>query len=192
MNKIKILVDAHVFDGFHQGSRTFLKGLYNQLALDNFFDIYIAANNFENVKNQFEFTNNFKFIKLKNKSKLLRLGVEIPYIIWKEKIDYAHFQYISPIVKNCKFILTIHDVLFLDFKKYFTWKYRQKKYLFCISARNSDILTTVSEYSRDSISQHMKIEQQKINIITQGIDKAYFLNTENREQAKKKLKKNMG
>ena len=172
---MNLLIDAHVFDDIHQGTRTYIKGLYGELIIlmpnTSFF---FAAYDIRNLQSELGNHPNVKFIQLKQR-KVLRLLLEIPLIIWKHKIDYAHFQYISPPVRNCKHIVTTHDILFKDFKRLFPLKYRVlKDLLFRISAIRADILLTVSEYSKERISEHYKIPIQRIEVTLNGVSKQFL------------------
>ena len=170
MNKIKIFVDAHIFDGSYQGTQTYLKGLYNSLVQDNGFEITLGASNVDNLREHFP-DSRFQFITLPSKSKYKRLAFDIPEIIKNKKFEYAHFQYVVPFRKECKYINTIHDLLFLDFSAYFPYLYRIVKTLtFKYSALRADIVCTVSEYSKESLVKHFKINENKITITPNAID----------------------
>lgn len=167
---MKILVDAHVFDGKFQGTRTYLQGIYENLVNHKDIEFYFAACNIDNLKKIFGSDDNVHYVRLKSGNSLKRLAFEIPYIIRKYKIDYAHFQYIAPLLKSCKEINTIHDLLFLDYPYYFPLLYRFKnKFLFKISAKRADILLTVSNYSKDEIVRHFDINPSKIKITPNGV-----------------------
>lgn len=172
---MNLLVDAHVFDETHQGSRTYLKGLYNELIRrmpDTSF--FFAAYNVASLRPEIGDYPNVHFVQLK-RNKVLRLLFEFPVIIKKHKIDYAHFQYVSPPFKNCKQIVTTHDILFKDFKQYFPLRYRVlNNLLFYISAKRADILLTVSEYSRQRIAQHYAIPVKEIGVTPNGISNAFL------------------
>lgn len=174
---MNILIDAHVFDETHQGSRTYLKGLYQELVkLLPEISFFFAAYNFETIRTEIGNYPNVHFVQLK-RGKYLRLLVEMPYLIWKHKIDFAHFQYISPPLKNCKSIVTVHDVLFKDFKSLFPIKYRIiNDFLFRLSARRANLLLTVSEYSGERIALHYKIPVARIGITPNGISQEFFAN----------------
>lgn len=170
MKKIKIFVDAHVFDHSFQGTSTYIKGLYNELVKDEKFEITLCANDIKGLKLHFE-DERFRFVELKSKSKIYRLLIEIPRIIKEYKFDYAHFQYIVPFIKTCKFVNTIHDVLFLDFKNYFPLNYRLKNgFFFKLSAIRSDVVLTVSEYSKDRINKHFNIKKEKIFVTPNAVE----------------------
>ncbi|MBX3165006.1 MAG: glycosyltransferase family 4 protein [Bacteroidetes bacterium] len=171
MKKIKIFVDAHVFDNSFQGTTTYLKGLYSALVKNENFEITLAAENTEKLKLFFT-DERFRFIQLKTRSKYKRLALEIPKLLKEHKFDYAHFQYITPLVKvrNCKYINTIHDLLFLDFPQYFPFSYRfTKKQLFKFSARKSDIICTVSDYSKNALIRHFHISPENIVITPNAV-----------------------
>jgi glycosyltransferase involved in cell wall biosynthesis len=167
---MNLLIDAHVFDEIPHGARTYIRGLYSNLIEQNDITFYFVAKNVENLKNIFGERDNVKYIRLNFSNRILRLVFEFPYIIRKYKIDYAHFQYISPLFKCCKEIVTIHDLLFLDFPQYFSKGYRLKNnFFFKRSAQRADLLLTVSSYSCQEIVRHYKIEKDKIKIISNGI-----------------------
>lgn len=166
---MKIFVDAHKFDHSLQGTSTYIKGLYNSLVNYDDVEITICANDLENLKIHFQ-DERFKFIKSKSKSKYMRLAFEYPKLIKEGKFDFAHFQYIIPPVKYCKYINTVHDLLFLEFPDYFPWLYRFiNGHLFRISALKSDIVLTVSKYSQNAIGKHFKISPEKVHITSNAV-----------------------
>ena len=175
--EIRLLVDAHIFDDMHQGTRTFLKGIYSNLDTHKYsIKIYLVANNIESLKIEFKDIENIEFIKLKFKNKYIRLIYEIPRIISKSKIDFAHFNYYLPLIfnKKCKYIVTIHDVLFLDFPSYFSKMYYLKnKLFFKYAVRRAEIVTTVSNYSAQRIQEHFNILNKDIIVLSNAINKEF-------------------
>lgn len=174
MKKVrKVLIDTHVFDYIHEGIRTFLKGIYSNFEnKDGQIEFYLIANNIDNLKSEFIDLSNVHFIKLQFKNRFIRYSYEIPSIIKKYRIDYAHFNYFLPffLSKSCKYVLTIHDVLFLDFPNYFSKYYFFKHYfLFKYFIYKCDVLTTVSQYSANRISHHFNLLHNPI-VISNGID----------------------
>ena len=160
---MRILVDCHVFDGKFQGTRTYLEGLYEQMIKHDDIDFYFAAHEVEKLKGVFGSKSNVHYVALKHQGSIGRLMFDFPQIIKEYHIDYAHFQYISPFRKCCKEIVTIHDLLFLDFPQYFSTLYKQKNtFFFKRSAKRADILLTVSEYSRERISKLFKVPEEQI------------------------------
>ena len=167
---MNLLVDAHVFDGKYQGTRTYIEGLYKELIRYKDVNFYFAAQDIKKLESIFGKDPNIHYIQLNSKGSVKRLSYEWQTIISGYKIDYAHFQYISPIVKCCKEIVTIHDLLFLDYPQYFPLSYKLKNnFFFRRSAWRADILLTVSEYSRKRIAHHYGINEQKILVTPNSV-----------------------
>jgi glycosyltransferase involved in cell wall biosynthesis len=183
MQKKRIFVDCHVFDGNFQGTTTYIKGLYSELLKDKTIQFFFGAFNVEFLQTIFGNQDNLTYVRYKSKNKFYRLLFDIPRIIRQNKIDYAHFQYVVPPIKTCKYIVTIHDVLFLDFPEYFPLTYKIKnKFLFKNSAKKSDIVLTVSEYSESQIQKHFGIK--KVTITPNAVDPVYFENYNKNEVCK--------
>jgi glycosyltransferase involved in cell wall biosynthesis len=178
---MKILVDCHSFDyDYFQGVTTYITGLYKDL-INERKDIYFyfAAYNLNKIKEIFGAATNVFYLKLNYKSPLIRLTFELPFLVVKHKINYLHVQYKVPFFKFCKEIVTVHDVLFLDYPEYFNSKFIIiNKIYYRFSSRRADILLTVSNYSKSRISSYFKIPESKIEITPNGVDEV-FLNLSN-------------
>ncbi len=169
---MRLLIDCHFFDyPTPQGINTYIKGLYSSLipaAKD--IEFYLAANDIDNLKSIFGEHKNVVYIKIPHKGSLSRLLKIFPSIIKKYSIDLAHFQYVSPFIKTCKTIITLHDILFEDFPEYFPLSYRVSKgLLFKYAAKRADILLTVSAYSQKQIAMHYKLTPENIFITPNAI-----------------------
>lgn len=170
--KINIFVDCHIFDKNYQGTTTYIKGLYQELILDQNKHFFLAAVHIENLINVFGSHPNVTYLPLQSNNKFVRLFLEIPRLIRKNKIDFAHFQYITPPIKACKYIVTIHDVLFLEYPHFFPWLYRIKNsLLFKRSAKQADIVCTVSTFSKEKIKHFFNVN----SIITpNAVDPVFY------------------
>lgn len=167
---MKLLIDCHVFDGKFQGTRTYLQGIYQNLVAHKDIEFYFAACDTDNIRQVFGEAENIHYVRLTTGSSIKRLALEIPKIIKRYRIDYAHYQYISPLIKCCKEIVTIHDLLFLDYPQYFPLSYRIKnKYLFRRSAKRADVLLSVSPFSKGEIVKHFGIDASRIAITPNGV-----------------------
>jgi glycosyltransferase involved in cell wall biosynthesis len=173
---MNLFIDAHLFDSPPEGSRTYIKGLYSELIEKNpSIYFYFAAFNTQELRDQFGVRENVKYLKYFSRNKFLRLVLNIPFLIVKNNIDLAHYQYITPLIKCSREIVTIHDLLFLDFPELFPSSYRiRNRFLFKRSAFRADFLLTVSEYSKKSISRHFNIREDKVHVIPNGISDEFF------------------
>lgn len=137
--------------------------------------LYLGAHDMATLGAIFPPSDNVVLVPYKTRSRVKRLFFEIPAIIRKHKIDYAHFQYVSPLWKNCRQIVTVHDVLFKDFPGEFPLSYRiEKSVLFTISALRADILTTVSAYSGKAIKKFLHTGDRPIHVVPNGINERFF------------------
>lgn len=182
---MRLLVDCHCFDsGETQGLNTYIRCLYQSListAKDITF--VFAAQNLHNIKRLFGYRKNIEYVRLGNHSRLYRLMAEYPRIIKKHRIDVAHFQYIAPWSANCKMIVTVHDILFEDYPRFFPLSYKlSRHFLFKESAKRADMLLTVSDYSRQRISNIYKIPEKDIFITHNGVSND-FRKLDNKECA---------
>jgi glycosyltransferase involved in cell wall biosynthesis len=170
---MRLLIDAHVFDEKFQGTRTYLKGLYSALIpIAKDWEFYFVANDIENLEKEFGTAKNVHYLKFSSQNKYYRLLVDLPSIVKENKIDYAHYQYVSPFIKNCKQIVTTHDILFNEerFKKYFPLRYRiVNNILFKLSAKRADLLLTVSAYSKKKIIENYNISSERIIVTPNAI-----------------------
>lgn len=192
---LKIFVDAYLLNKEAQGTKTYIKELYKEFAFNNA-HIQVFLGCFEDNKLIEEFSqhDNIHFIFFRQKNRVLRMFFEIPKIIKHHQFNFAHFQYVLPFVrsKTCKYILTIHDILFNDFKDYFSLMYRLKRnYLFKISAHTTDYLLTVSNYSKARIQEVYRLKNKDIFITPNGVNKQY-LKEYNKEKSEEYISNKYG
>jgi glycosyltransferase involved in cell wall biosynthesis len=170
MNKPVILVDGHVLDGKPQGTSTHIVGLYGEVARRGEAEVLIATENEDSIARWFPDRDDIKWVPLPTTNKYLRLAVDFDRLAERHKPDYMHFQYITPLRKRTRWIVTVHDLLFLDLPEYFPMRYRMKnRLLFGISARRADVLLTVSNYSRQSLVRHFGIPADGIDVTMNGL-----------------------
>jgi len=192
--KIKLFVDAHSFDTEYQGTQTFIRELYTQL-LNQYpeLDIYFGAFNINRISESFPSVGYSHILPYKN-SGLSRFFFDIPSYIRKHQFDYAHFQYMAPLQKsNCRYIVTLHDVLFNDFPEDFSFFYSwSRKFLFGKSIKEAHIKTTVSEYSQGRIANYYNIPTEQIHIIPNGANTSLAKFYTSKKESARMLKKKYG
>ncbi|GBU24696.1 glycosyl transferase [Fibrobacteria bacterium R8-3-H12] len=178
----KILVDAYVFDCGFEGTATYINGLYSSLVNNGNVTITFCLSKPENLKIYFP-QNNVCFIKPKFKSRTLQMLLGYTLQIKNGNYDFAHFQYYVPPIKKCRYIVTIHDILFIHFKKYFPLFQRLLyKFLFKYSAKKSDVILTVSPYSKKCISKEFSVAENKIGITPNAVMKSPLTNIDVKEK----------
>jgi glycosyltransferase involved in cell wall biosynthesis len=144
--------------------------LYRAFANHEGFQVVLVSKNTDILKIEFAGCRNIEFLQLPHGGTFLRLFVYFPILIRKIKPDYSHFQYVAPPLMHGKSIITMHDVLFLDFPKQFPLLYRWiRGGAFKYFARKASILTTVSNYSQMRISNCFGISKSKIHVVSNAV-----------------------
>lgn len=172
MKPLRIFVDAHQFDHGFEGSASFIQGLYMALVRrrPSAYEIFLGCANPDRVMASFDGDPHFQPLRYGTGNRYRRLAWDIPVAVSKCRPEWAHFQYFTPLVKSCGWIVTLHDVLFNDFPQYFPPGYAKvRNVLFPLSARRADLLTTVSRYSRERISHWYGIDESRIAVVPNGV-----------------------
>ena len=110
MSKPTILVDGHVLDGKPQGSSAYLAGLYRAIAQIGGVDIRMATNDVDSLRRWDLELPCIDWIPLKSTNRYKRLAVELSVLQSRLGADFSHFQYIAPLVKRSRWIVTLHDL----------------------------------------------------------------------------------
>jgi len=177
INQTKVFIEGHTLDRGNEGAATYLKNIYNIIINQNKeYVFYIGSNNPKKISLLFVKFNNVKVIKYKFKNSLLRTFIDIPNIIKTNKINFAHFTYLIPFIKNknCKYFVTTHDILFEDFPEYFPFKYRIiRSFFFKLSVKMADQVFTISNYSKKRIESVYKLNSDNICITRCAVSKDF-------------------
>lgn len=185
---MRVLVDCHCFDsGQDEGINTYIKGLYGELpALRPDVEFVFASRQGRGLESVFGNAPNVSYVTLSSRGRAGRMLREYPQLIRRLGIDWAHFQYFAPPVKNCRTIVTLHDILFEDFPENFPRNYRlTRRAIFRHSIRRADIPVTVSEYSRGRIAAHYGIEASRITVTPNAVSPIFF--NVDREAARREI-----
>lgn len=193
--KIKIFVDAHCFDTQYQGTQSFLLQLYQAL-LQQYpqLDIYMGAYYTDRIQAAFPLLPPAHILPYKSlRPAALRFVRDIPRLLKEHAFDFAHFQYIAPWpVQGCKYIVTLHDVLFKDFPSAFPWGFRQSRNkLFGGSIKRAAIKTTVSTYAKSRIMHHYGVPDKELHLVPNAIP-SLAANHIDKAAARQKIKERFG
>ncbi|WP_129595740.1 glycosyltransferase family 4 protein [Anaerophilus nitritogenes] len=133
-------------------------------------------------KKEYQFLNGFYNINNSMKEKILsKLWEEIilPFKLIKNRSCIFHCTKNMglPIMKVCKYIVTIHDLIPMIFEDEYL-KTSLTKYLYYRrikrSVYNSDIIITDSEYSKRDIIKYFDVNENKIRVVYLGVDNKFY------------------
>lgn len=98
----------------------------------------------------------------------------LPRKLKQNKIDvFFSVNQLTPIVKvrGVKFILVLHDVIYKVDKSFHPWIYRKYLEFFTFfSIRKSDVIVTVSNFSKSDILRFYKVPDEKIKVVYQAAE----------------------
>ena len=104
--------------------------------------------------------------------------VLLPLAVRRDGLDIFHsLGNTGPVrgIPNCKFVLTIHDVMYLDTGVRFTGIYQRigNAYRRCVvpvAARSADLILTDSVYSRSDILRRISLDAARIRVVHLGVE----------------------
>ena len=117
---------------------------------------------------------------LPGKSPLARLRREhilLPALCKREKVDLLHCPKSSiPAFSPCPVVVTLHDLIPLDFPQFETFAARcYWRMHIPLAVRRSNRIITISEYARRGIMERFRVSPDRIDVIMQGIDRTMGL-----------------
>lgn len=171
-------VDFHTFDGIFQGSRSHVLGLFKEaVRMAPEMDFVLFLDNPARLLTEHpEFDlPNVRTLRMPHRPGLVRLGLQLPWLQLREKLDLLHTQYRLPFVPMGPCACTIHDVLFESHPEYFPKTFTlQSKLTFRLAAHLSRLLFSVSSFSRSEIASRYGIDPKGIGILYNGVDRNRF------------------
>lgn len=175
--KHRIGVDFHVFDGKFQGSRSHLLGIFSEL-IDLMPDcqFYFFLEKVEQLKSLPAFQRpNVQLVFMPYANPLVRLAWQLPRLRHRYQLDILHTQYVIPFWPAQGNAVTIHDVLFEPFPQFFSRIFvLRSRLMMRWAARKADLLFTVSDYSRQEISECYGVDARRISVLHNAVDTGRF------------------
>lgn len=163
---MRICIDAHVLGDKSGGNETYYRNIIDNIHKFMKQDdeiILLMSSKKEAERINKKNIRNIKTVFFKSKNPIIRYLYEIPKLVRKYKADVLHTQYYAPLIKNCKLVVTIHDISYEHFPEYFKkLELIRNRVWIWYSSKISDIILTVSEYSKKDISEIYKINKDKI------------------------------
>ncbi|MDP9902213.1 glycosyltransferase family 4 protein [Variovorax ginsengisoli] len=173
LKKFSVGVDFHTFDGIYQGSRSYLLGIYSQAIMlaPQIRFVFFLANPKELIDKYPVFAaSNVDLVYMKPMSGIFRLFFQLPFLRLKHGCDILHVQYRASPLSFGLTACTIHDVLVETHREFFPGAFRAIASLsFRLSARVSNLLFTVSEYSKSEICKIYGVAPSRVLVTHNGV-----------------------
>ncbi|MCL5029006.1 MAG: glycosyltransferase family 4 protein [Bacteroidetes bacterium] len=174
---MRIGIDLHTIDGPYQGTVSLWTNLIGELPSDNEYILY--SFNPQNTKALFS-KNHFSHYQIPIKQPMIRIQCVFPYMVLRDKCDLLHMNYYGPLKGVSSLVLSIPDVIYLDFPE-FSPGFRKMQFSFLAksSAKVAKEIITISNYSKERIKNHFEISDEKIHVVPVSIGSSWLFSDEN-------------
>ena len=164
---MKIGIDAHALGSKSAGNESYYVQLLRALARHplngNCYVVYFTQADGEK---QIPLCERFRPKRIWPSSPYLRIPVAFPIEWRREKLDVFHAQYILPPFCTSRSVTTIADILFESHPEFYSPMERLKfGVLFPWSARRSDHIITVSQFSKNDIVDRYHVDPERVTVI---------------------------
>jgi glycosyltransferase involved in cell wall biosynthesis len=174
----RVGVDAHTVDGLYQGSRSHLLGLYREViarAPDIDFVFLLDQPQRLIAEDPVFASANVCCVRLPQRGGVARLGWQLAWAQWRERLDLLHVQYRGPLLPLGPLACTIHDTLFETHPQFFSPGFvRLARWTGRRAVRQAALLFTVSEFSKHEISRLYGVPASRITVTGNGVDLTRF------------------
>lgn len=178
IKRLRLGVDFHEWDGIFQGSRSHVLGLYREaIRLSPDVDFVFFLDQVDSLREAYpEFQqSNVSLVRMPMAHGLVRLGLLLPWLSWRHRLDVLHTQYRVPFLRPVKTVTTIHDVLFETYPQFFAPGFvKEAKLTFRLAARKAAKIFTVSRFSKTEICSHYEVDPAKVHVTYNGVDRTRF------------------
>ncbi|HEX7927641.1 MAG TPA: glycosyltransferase family 1 protein [bacterium] len=104
----------------------------------------------------------------------IREQLSLPWHAWREGVDLLHCpHYVVPLVRPCKLVVTIHDIIHLVLGHYWSWPARQYARFMLGQAVRAEGIITVSEGAKRDIVERLGVSSDRITVIHNGVSEAF-------------------
>lgn len=164
---MKIGIDAHALGSKSAGNESYYQQLLRALACHpsngNRYIIYFTHADGEK---QIPSCEQFRVKRIWPANPYLRIPVSFPVECRKENLDVFHAQYILPPFCRSRSVTTIADILFESYPELYS---RTERMIFGAffpwSARRSDHIITVSQFSKKDIVGRYHVDPERVTVV---------------------------
>lgn len=176
---MNIGIDARILERKMTGIGRFLNMLLNELpSIDKVNKYFLFSCDKVQINSNFyhEIRTGKSFIPPKIFAPIW-INFILPNYLMENKIDlFLSVNQLIPLikVKNVKYILVLHDVIYKVNKSFHPFIYRKYLQFFTyFSIKRSDMILTVSNYSKTDILKYYNVNKEKIKVVYQAAEKEF-------------------
>ena len=167
---MRIAIDTHAIGSTLTGNERYIENLAEQLlALDRENEYFFFFSHEEARRRWEGRARNLTTFKVAESS-LVRLGIDFPRQLRRLRPDLFHYQYTGPLFRIAPEVVTIHDVSFERHPEFFSAAEALRLRITVRRAvKTARKIVTVSEFSKREIVSLLKVPEQKVEVIYNGV-----------------------
>ncbi|HCC57300.1 MAG TPA: hypothetical protein DEQ47_08545 [Solibacterales bacterium] len=160
---MRFAVDAHAIGRHLTGNEVYVRSLLSAFARvdkNSAFTAYLSSRGAaQAVPRRFD-------VRYVSANPFVRLGIELPRAIQRDKPNLLHVQYTAPLWCPAPVVVSVHDVSFLEHPEYFTRGRRaQLRWSVRRTVLNAAAIITGSSFSRERILAAYPVAEQKVHVV---------------------------
>ncbi len=164
---MRFAIDAHTIGRHLTGNEVYIRNLlenYARLDRESQFFAYVCSEYAASeVPNRFEKRN-------VSANPFIRLGFDLTQRVLRDKPNVLHVQYTAPLYCPSPFVVSVHDVSYLERPEYFTNARRlQLRTTVANTVKRAARILTVSEFSSRRIQAAYDIPPERVEVIHNAV-----------------------
>jgi glycosyltransferase involved in cell wall biosynthesis len=164
----RVAIDAHVVGTRKTGNETYVVNLVDALVRRNDVDPIVYVNN--RVPWPGDLATALHVRSLRLSAPQLRIPIELPYRIFRDRARLLHVQYVAPPILSVPIVAAIHDVSFEDVDGLFSSATRLRlRATVRLTARRAARILVLSEFTKSRIIHHYGIAPERIVVAPAGV-----------------------
>ena len=191
---MKIGIDAHILEDYRTGAARYLFNLLQEWSkLSQKFVLYFR----NRTPNDIPDSDNFQKRIIKTNSNALFIHYFLPRAAEKDKVDILFCPaYVAPIFYKGKIALALHDIIYEARPDLYNWPSVFDRILLKkvskISAKKAKIIFACSQFTKNEIIKHYKINPDKIFVTPLATDKKFTPHFLKKSRGLKNIKRKYG
>jgi glycosyltransferase involved in cell wall biosynthesis len=179
-NTVKIIgIDARFYGPLGKGLGRYIQEIVDNVIKIDTLNSYVVFLSSENFDEFISVEQRIKKVKVAARWYSMAEQLEMPYLIWREKINLMHFPHFNvPILTPVKFVVTIHDLILTKFPTIrattlsplvYKLKNLAYKIIIALAVRRAKKVIAVSEFTKNDVVAKFKIKPEKIIVTYEGV-----------------------
>ena len=162
-SRMRFSVDAHAIGCHLTGNEVYVRNLLHQFGrLDKHSEFFAYLST---PMAELEVPARFLHSRI-SENPFKRLGMDLPQCLRRDRPDLLHVQYTGPIHCRVPMVVSVHDVSYLEYPRYFTrFRANQLRLTVKHTIQRAARVLTPSEFSRTAILRNYAIDESKVVVI---------------------------